>query len=143
MKICKKCKIAFNLTQFYISYKGVSGPIYSPTCKACDKIRTTNRHKNNPGKQYEYTIKYKYGLKQTTYDQMLCNQDSKCAICRKPESRHRRGKISRLCVDHCHKTGVVRKLLCYRCNYILGMVQEDPKILMNAAQYLQESITSN
>lgn len=45
------------------------------------------------------------------YDDLLKKQDGKCAICRKPPKR------MRLAVDHDHKTGKVRGLLCFYCNY--------------------------
>lgn len=45
------------------------------------------------------------------YDKMLAAQGGKCAICKRPP------KSRRLAVDHDHKTGKVRGLLCFRCNY--------------------------
>lgn len=40
------------------------------------------------------------------------SQDNKCAICKRDESEFKK----RLCIDHNHKTGKVRALLCYYCN---------------------------
>lgn len=39
-------------------------------------------------------------------------QNQSCAICKKHESHF----MKRLAVDHNHKSGRVRGLLCYRCN---------------------------
>lgn len=41
-------------------------------------------------------------------------------------------------VDHDHKTGIVRGLLCHHCNFIIGQAEDDPGILMRAVQYLQD-----
>lgn len=50
-------------------------------------------------------------------DKMFIAQEGKCGLCKKPESSFKR----RLNVDHNHKTGQVRGLLCYRCNkYVIG-----------------------
>jgi len=60
----------------------------------------------------------KRGIKGMTvekYDAMLKSQKGKCALCGNPP------KKIRLSVDHNHKTGNIRGLLCYRCNrYVLG-----------------------
>ena len=54
-----------------------------------------------------------YGITAADYDELLKLQGGKCAICR------RRPKSKRLAVDHSHKTGEVRGLLCSRCNHDL------------------------
>src|SRR5438105_9932161 len=60
-------------------------------------------------------LKKKFGITQAEYDQMFEEQDGVCKICRKPESRICRGILCRLAVDHDHKTGKVRGLLCSKC----------------------------
>jgi hypothetical protein len=55
-------------------------------------------------------LRKKYGIDIETYERMLRAQDGVCAICRRPP------KTVRLNVDHDHKTGRVRGLLCFRCN---------------------------
>jgi len=51
---------------------------------------------------------------------MLVQQKSVCYICKQPETVRVNGKLRPLCVDHDHKTGAVRKLLCNACNTALG-----------------------
>jgi hypothetical protein len=71
-----------------------------------------------------------YGLTVEDYDAMLARQDGTCAICLKIPTR-------RLCVDHCHDTRIVRKLLCLKCNTGLGLFDHDPQRLRRAADYLE------
>lgn len=61
----------------------------------------------------------KYGITCDQYEQMLRDQNGLCARCERPAAEM---KI-RLSVDHCHKTGVVRKLLCANCNTYLGRLE--------------------
>ena len=75
-----------------------------------------------------------YGISPEKYWEMNRQQAGLCAICRKP---CRTGK--RLAVDHCHKTDVVRGLLCSGCNLALGAMQDDPHVLRAAAEYLERS----
>ena len=44
---------------------------------------------------------------------------------------------ARLSIDHCHRTGAVRGVLCQRCNRILGMAKDSPNMLRLAAEYLE------
>lgn len=62
-------------------------------------------------------------------------QGGKCAVCRKPP---RPGK--KLCVDHNHKTGAVRGLLCKRCNTALGFFYDEPLLMELAADYLRGTV---
>lgn len=74
----------------------------------------------------------KYNLEPEQYDLMLSNQNGVCAICKKPPIK------TRLCVDHCHKTGKVRKLLCHTCNLGLGNFKDNQDLLKNAFDYLSQ-----
>lgn len=78
----------------------------------------------------------KYGLTEDDYNKMLVAQDYKCAICKS----NKPGGRGRFHVDHCHKTGKVRKLLCTRCNTMLGMVNDDITILEAGIDYLRISV---
>lgn len=72
-----------------------------------------------------------YGLEPGDYERMLHLQGNVCYICRRAT-----GKTRRLCVDHDHKTGRVRGLLCRGCNTILGRFRDDPDMYMRGYQYL-------
>lgn len=80
----------------------------------------------------ERRLRLEYGLTWDDYELMLACQDYRCAICR--------GKPRKwtLAVDHDHKTGEIRGLLCSRCNHkLLGSANDDPARLRAAADYLE------
>jgi len=83
----------------------------------------------------------KYGLTVEAYQQMLEATEGRCPICDVElvfEGSNRRCE-SRACVDHDHKTGKVRGIVCSRCNLLLGKANDDVSILTKAAQYLTTS----
>jgi hypothetical protein len=82
----------------------------------------------------------RYGLDYAQYQSMLEAQGGKCCICRssgtdsfgKPLTPYRF-----LCIDHNHRNGTVRGLLCDKCNLGLGNFDDDPVRLDHAAAYLR------
>ncbi len=80
-------------------------------------------------------LKYVYGISFEKYEAMRVEQNDSCAICRKQFVHG--GKKTNFGVDHCHKTGKVRGLLCYHCNAALGMVREKEEIILSMIAYLQ------
>lgn len=82
-------------------------------------------------------IKSTYGITLIEYEAMLEAQGGVCAICGEKETRKNRYTgICRLHIDHDHKTGEVRGLLCSSCNFALGGFRDDPEILIKAMKYL-------
>jgi len=75
-------------------------------------------------------LKRKFGLTLEDYDRMLADQDGGCAVCGDPPGR------SALHVDHCHESGQVRGLLCFRCNSAIGNLRDDPDVVASALAYL-------
>jgi hypothetical protein len=88
-------------------------------------------------------LKRKYGITLEQYKQMLEAQEGVCAICKRPEVSYGRIKDwrirspKRLSVDHNHKTGKIRGLLCNTCNWKLG-VFEDKEFKVEVLKYLGE-----
>lgn len=77
------------------------------------------------------TLKRKYGITLDEYNDMLKTQNGKCAICHEE-------KNETLCVDHDHKTGKVRGLLCTHCNHVVGFAKDNIKILDETIKYLDK-----
>lgn len=68
---------------------------------------------------------------------MLKSQNGVCYVCAKPETS-RSARYKNLCVDHCHNTGKVRRLLCNKCNRALGLIEEDFDVALRLTKYIQE-----
>lgn len=82
----------------------------------------------------------KHGLTPEQFNQMLEDQDHKCAICPTPIKEtyaSSRSRANQATVDHCHETGKVRGLLCHHCNTGIGLMSDDPDRLESAARYLR------
>lgn len=94
------------------------------------RAKNRDRHKN-------YELKKAFGITINDYRRMLSEQNGVCAVCKKPETEVRRGKLQTLSVDHCHVTNVVRSLLCGYCNRAIGYLKDDPEIIRSAAQYVE------
>lgn len=77
-------------------------------------------------------------LTQEQYNAMFIAQYGLCAICGKPETvigRHRQPKA--LSVDHDHKTGKIRSLLCCKCNLGIGNFDDDIALFRRVISYLE------
>ena len=100
-----------------------------------NKERIKKYRDSNKKKQKEYDLKKKYGITQEQYNELYNKQNGCCIVCKKPQSELK--KI--LCIDHNHKTGKVRGLLCDNCNSGIGLLKEDINILTNAINYLKDN----
>lgn len=78
-----------------------------------------------------------YGIAPEEFKRLLKEQAGTCAICRKPETATLNGKVKNLHVDHDHATGIVRGLLCGKCNVGIGMFDECQEKIAAAAAYLK------
>ena len=96
------------------------------------KAKTYRNAHDRSRRNWEYKVKYQISLDQ--YETLLHKQGGVCAVCRQSCAT---GK--RLAVDHDHKTGVVRGLLCYSCNIGVGFFQDDITSLKRAVEYLEET----
>lgn len=81
-------------------------------------------HPQSPERKKHFGIRKLYGITFDDYKRMLAAQDEKCALCGTTDSGRKRKAtkwgIVGLAIDHCHKTGRVRGLLCHPCNARLG-----------------------
>lgn len=87
-------------------------------------------------KNHERRLK-RHGLTPDDYQKMLAAQSGVCGICGLPEQ----GRS--LSIDHDHSSGIVRGLLCSRCNNLIGLAGEDIGVLVNAIFYLRVSSWMN
>lgn len=86
-----------------------------------------------PEKQKGYRLRRKYNMTVEMYNQLLQKQNGGCAICgRKPKTKP-------LNVDHCHKTGKIRGLLCPPCNRSLGILGDNEDSLLKVIDYLRKT----
>ena len=122
-KICQCCNIGKSRVDYYMDRRSKDG--LSTRCKTCDKTRARNNE-----------LKKKYGIDQHQYLQMLEEQDFGCKICGTKKTSKGRSRFS---VDHCHKTGKVRGLLCCDCNFAIGLFKDSKQNLIKAIGYLDES----
>lgn len=79
-----------------------------------------------------------FGITRHEYAELFHRQNGVCAICANPETATRNGKVKALAVDHDHKTGNVRGLLCSDCNTGIGKLKDDRNVLLSAVKYLDE-----
>lgn len=77
----------------------------------------------------------RFGLQPADLDRMLLDQDYKCAICNiGPLKREGRSRMSAH-LDHCHFCGMLRKILCKRCNTLVGFIESDASTFSKAFLY--------
>ena len=118
-----------------------------PTVKQVFCTKTCRITYFNSGKYMDYirrrgyNLKHDFGITYSDYAKMHNKQRGLCAICKQPETGHNgrwRKSTLQLAVDHDHKTGKIRGLLCRRCNQAIGKLNEDPRLLDRAAAYLRK-----
>jgi len=153
MKKCSKCGKSYPATEeFFRKRTSRTGKVtlWSP-CRDCErkytrdycrkyetwKIPRVREYRKTYGVVHKDRIRKwwlnkKYNITVEQFDQMVEMQNNKCAICGSSlegikQNRH---------VDHDHKTGKVRGILCHKCNRGLGYFNDDPVLLKSAAEYV-------
>lgn len=132
MKKCSKCKEEKDENEFTFDIRASDGR--QSSCRVCEKLRH-----NTPEaiqRRRDRRLLKKYGMTSRDYDTLLEEQKGKCAN----DACHvRHSDSAKLVVDHNHATGEVRGLLCSPCNVGLGNLQDSPKILQGALEYLKRT----
>jgi hypothetical protein len=123
-------------------------PVVEKICKCGKKFKTSYSrkihcssecaNKFNPTRQCEntqrnYKYRWVYGITLEDYNRMFEEQEGCCKICK----RHQTEFNKRLHVDHDHKTGKIRGLLCHNCNLALGRLGDSIQTLKSALEYLR------
>ncbi len=113
-----------------------------------------NAEKLNPGFKARYhsgkdahtdaRLKRKFGITLEDYNAMFALQKGNCAVCgTKQKIKDKYGNFRRLAVDHDHKTGKVRQLLCGPCNTSIGLIKENVKTLNKMIDYIKKHEDTN
>jgi hypothetical protein len=128
-RICKWCNKNYQLN--------VDGGKHAYCSDKCRRDWHYNRWKSNGGKRCpiklrEYQLKTNYGISIQQFEDLFDSQDRSCKICK---TKNISGKNWH--VDHSHKHGKIRGILCSKCNQALGMVYDDIEILKNMIKYLE------
>lgn len=145
LKRCPECH-KINSANWYKNNKLKAAASNAAWTKANpDKVKTINNRwkKANPGevkgiklrKLYWPNLTWEDALKE--YSLIFVAQNGLCASCKQPETfvSNKSGKVQDLSVDHCHKTGKIRGLLCNNCNRAEGMLTSQTARML--AEYME------
>jgi len=147
-KKCRKCGIVKSRSEFTVRQSGPRGGHLAGYCKPCNAAKVKAEYILNNSDLSFYRrvawpskLKRLYGITVEDYNRILADQGGACALCRSttPESGNRKYKKrvrSVFDVDHDHKTGKVRGLLCTRCNRLVGLANDDPNTARRLVEYL-------
>ncbi len=107
-----------------------------------DRVCINERTRKNYDHEVQrgYNLQAHFGLSQDDYNLMLFQQAGVCVLCGKAETKinPQTGRVWPLCVDHHHSTGLVRELVCHRCNYLIGLVEQDRSFVKKILKYLRK-----
>jgi hypothetical protein len=146
MKTCSLCGVTKGIAEFW----STGGRLRS-SCKSCERQRNLRYRKDHPEIVRQSTMRWRqrnpekmsaqytrkklkgYGITEVQYRDMSRAQGGVCAVCGETNTSG-----MALAVDHSHRTGEVRGLLCNRCNAALGFLKNDPERCLRAALYLED-----
>jgi len=133
-KVCFTCKTEHPWTHEFFYRSNVR--YLQNECKSCNKVRRAKWWKSAAGKLSSTNTKLqaRFGITADQYNARLREQGGKCLVCSATSSC----MGHKLAVDHDHKTGTIRGLLCKSCNIAIGNMHDDPQRLRNAASYLEK-----
>lgn len=100
-------------------------------CRPCHNIRGVESKQRLHGGNRHHHLMRRYVIGAAEADAMIKAQTGLCAICLTPDPEH---------VDHDHKTGKVRAILCFNCNGGLGQFKDRPDLLRRGADYLEGNV---
>lgn len=168
LRKCEKCGTEKELLENNFRPHGTGHEGFRYTCRECERIaiknlRAANPERyaaqsrewskthpeqrnatkrqwrlNNPRTYKSSVLKRTYGITLEQYEAMHIAQAGVCAICKTSTTGAENRKLF---VDHCHRTGKVRGLLCGKCNSTLGFMKDNPEWLDKAKAYLLAAIS--
>jgi len=84
-------------------------------------------------------LKQYYGITLVEYTSILAKQGGTCALCPMTQEQHVSKYGMSLVIDHDHRTGKVRGILCTNHNVGIGRFNDNPNALREAARYIEEN----
>lgn len=131
-KVCKDCILEF----------GVKLASTRPRTTFYPGPRCTTHHRDfikaRKQRTHELMVTKTYGIEAGEYEKRYKAQGGTCAICQRAT-----GATKRLAVDHNHRTGSVRGLLCGPCNQFVGRLRDSPEAFLRAHKYLLSKLEYN
>ena len=146
--ICLVTKLVSEFGKFKDATAPLTGWRYYSRCRECNREQCAAYGRNNRQKRNQRLrewrrsnpeaakrgdrrdrLRRKYGLTEVGLSEIIKAQNGKCALC---------FRSVELVVDHCHKSGKVRSLLCHRCNISLGWIESHPGIIERIQQYVDQ-----
>lgn len=124
-RYCPDCQVVKPLTNFPQNQSGRKG--HGRYGKPCHNVRTQANREKNYGCTREYHLRYRYGIGVDEFRQLLAAQGGVCAICGTEQPER---------VDHDHRTGYIRGILCSNCHAGLGKFRDNVWYMERAATYL-------
>lgn len=147
MKECKRCGRTKSLDSFYkrLDKEARCKECVSEIRKAAypemrdKRIAYTKKYRDeNPEKIRDTKLRQAYGVGVEYFEAKLKEQGGVCAGCKENVKVIWRGKEVRMALDHHHATGAPRGVLCIRCNRGLGLLQENPEVMINLIEYINK-----
>jgi len=165
MKKCNKCELNKKNEEFYKNSHSSDG--LKSICKNCTSItakiyydeniekikqysqkhhlknkeeynkRNRERFRNNPELKKKNRIR-PYKITQEQLDLLMSVSNYKCNICNLSQEDNKKLFKKDLNIDHCHKTGIIRGILCHSCNLGLGYFKDKIELLDKAKIYLSK-----
>lgn len=141
-KKCLRCEKTFETNSKIKKYCGRIAD--ESSCSRLNNKFSSKRHLDRftPQQKKDYRkgnmLFYRFRIRLAEYNVILNKQNGLCAICNQKETSKDKFGTRMLAVDHNHKTGKVRGLLCYRCNTGIGRFNDDIKLLKNSINYLKK-----
>lgn len=135
---CVRCEEEKYPEQFPDSKRKSNGK--QSWCKSCYSEYNSSRYSENWETNYFKRLWKVYGLTKNAFNELLDACGGLCQCCGVemkrgvPANKHH----DALCIDHDHKTGDVRGLLCRNCNMALGNIGHDPQVARRMADYLEK-----
>lgn len=120
MKICTRCNVEKSFDNFYRIGKGTRGGPYRSWCKECYATQPRNDFR-------------KYGLTPDSREALLDSVGRACEVCGVSHEDSVRG----LMIDHDHKTGKIRGVLCKNCNLAEGFTRDNPDVLLGMIELME------